>query len=119
MPTRGLNFDTLPTCDSHRYYTITHLSLSHYSNTKYVKNKNPNRSKHSHSNLEHEEHTQKSKEHEEHAQKHEEHTKNLKNYKKLNTKTISNTGPNPELTDQPKAFPRAKFLCKCKSGFGK
>ena len=45
--------------------------------------------------------------------------KNLKNYRKLNTKTISNTSPNPELTDQPKAFLRAKFLYKCKSGFGK
>ena len=60
MPTRGLNFDILPTCDSYRYYAVTHLSLSCYSNTKYVKNKSPNRSKHSHSNLEHEEHTQKS-----------------------------------------------------------
>ena len=66
MPTRGLNFDTLATCDSHRYYAVTHLSLSHYFNTEYVKNKNPNRSKHSHSNLEH-------KEHEEHTQKSEEH----------------------------------------------
>ena len=60
MPTRGLNFDILATCDSHRYYAVTHLSLSHYFNTEYVKNKNPNRWKHSHSNLEHEEHTQKS-----------------------------------------------------------
>ena len=45
--------------------------------------------------------------------------KNLKNYWKLNIKTISNTSSNLELTDQPKAFPRAKFLYKCKSGFGK
>ena len=66
MLTRGLNFDTLPTCDSYRYCAVTHLSLSRYSNTEYVKNKSPNRSKHSHSNLEleeHEEHTQKSEEH--------------------------------------------------------
>ena len=63
MPTRGFNFDTLPTCDSHRYCAITYLSFSRYSNTEYVKNKTPNGSKHSHSNLEHEEHekhTQKS-----------------------------------------------------------
>ena len=48
------------TYDSHRYCAVTHLSLNRYSNTEYVKNKNPNRSKYSHSNLEHEEHTQKS-----------------------------------------------------------
>ena len=63
MPTYDLNFDILPTCDSYRYYAVTHLSLSRYSNTKYVKNKSSNRSKYSHSNLEHEEreeHNQKS-----------------------------------------------------------
>ena len=63
MPTRGLNFDTLPICDSYCYYVITHLSLSRYSDTKYVKNKSSNKSKHSHSNLKHEQHeerTQKS-----------------------------------------------------------
>ena len=38
---------------------------------------------------------------------------------KLNPKTISNTGPNLELTDQPKAFSRAKFLCKCRKCFWK
>ena len=59
MPTRGFNFDTLPTCDSHRYYAVTHLSTFRYSNTENVINKTPNGSKHSHSNLEHEEHTQK------------------------------------------------------------
>ena len=61
--TRGLNFDTLPICDCHHYCAVTHLFLSRYFNTEYVKNKSPNKSKHSHSNLEHEEHTQKSEEH--------------------------------------------------------
>ena len=63
MLTRGLNFDTLPTCDSHRYYAVIYLSTFRYSNTENVKNKTPNGLKHSHSNLEHEEqeeHTQKS-----------------------------------------------------------
>ena len=60
MCTRGLNFDTLPTWDSHRYCAVTHLFLSRYSNTEYIKNKSPKKSKHTHSNLEHEEHTQKS-----------------------------------------------------------
>ena len=59
MSTRCFNFDTLPTCDSHRYYVITHLSTFRYSNIENVINKIPNRSKHSHSKLEHEEHTQK------------------------------------------------------------
>ena len=45
MPTRGLNFDTLPTCDSHRYPAVTHLSIFRYSNTKKVKNRTPNGSK--------------------------------------------------------------------------
>ena len=39
MPTRGLNFDTLPTCDSHRYCVVTHLSTFRYSNTENVKTK--------------------------------------------------------------------------------
>ena len=60
MPTRGFNFDTLPTCDSHRYCAVTHLSTFRYSNKENVKNKTPNGSKHSQSNLEHEEHIQKS-----------------------------------------------------------
>ena len=58
MPTRGFNFDTLPTCDSHRYCAVTQLSSFCYSNTENVKNKTPNGSKHSHSNLEHEEHVE-------------------------------------------------------------
>ena len=62
MPTRGFNFDTLPTCDSYRYYAVTHLSPFRYSNTENVKSKTPNGSKHSQSNLEH-------GEHEEHIQK--------------------------------------------------
>ena len=62
MPTHGFNFDTLPTCDSHRYCAVIHLSTFRYSNTENVKNKTPNGSKHSQSNLEHEEH-------EEHIQK--------------------------------------------------
>ena len=45
MPTRGLNFDTLPTCDYHRYPAVTHLSNFRYSNTKKVKNRTPNGSK--------------------------------------------------------------------------
>ena len=62
MSTCGFNFDTLPTCDSHRYCAVTHLSTFRYSNTENVKNKIPNGLKHSQSNLEHEEH-------EEHIQK--------------------------------------------------
>ena len=49
MPICGLNFDTLPTCDSHYYYAVTHLSLLRYSNTEYAKNKSIFRSKHIHS----------------------------------------------------------------------
>ena len=62
MPTRDFNFDTLPTCDSHYYCVVTHLSTFRYSNTENVKNKTLNGSKHSQSNLEHEEY-------EEHIQK--------------------------------------------------
>ena len=62
MLTRDFNFDTLLTCDSHRYCAVTHLSTFRYSNTENVKKQTPNRSKHSQSNLEHEEH-------EEHIQK--------------------------------------------------
>ena len=71
---------TLPTCGLpliwcvypwFKFWYFTHLwfppllcrnpSLpSRYSNIEYLKNKSPNRSKHSHSNLEHEEHTKKS-----------------------------------------------------------
>ena len=40
---------TLSTCDSYHYCAVTHLSFRRYSNTEYVKNKSPNRSKHSHS----------------------------------------------------------------------
>ena len=76
MPTRGFNFDTLPTCDSHRYCAVTHLSTFRYSNKENVKSKTPNGSKHSQilnmKNI----------------------PKNLKNYRKLNPKTISNIGPN-------------------------
>ena len=39
MPTCGFNFDTLPTCDSHRYCVVTHLSTFRYSTTENVKKK--------------------------------------------------------------------------------
>ena len=45
MPTHGLNFDTLPTCDSHRYPAVTHLSNFRYSNTEKIKNRTPHGSK--------------------------------------------------------------------------
>ena len=45
MSTRGLNFNTLPTNDSHRYPAVTHFSNFRYSNTKRVKNKTPHGSK--------------------------------------------------------------------------
>ena len=45
MPTRSLNFDTLPTCDSHRYPVEIHLSNFCYFNTKKVKNRTPHESK--------------------------------------------------------------------------
>ena len=45
VPTSGLNFDTLPTCDSHRYPAVTHLSNFRYSNTEKVKNRTPHESK--------------------------------------------------------------------------
>ena len=34
VPTRSLNFDTLPTCDSNRECSVTHLNVFRYSNTK-------------------------------------------------------------------------------------
>ena len=88
MPTRDLNFDTLSTYDSHRYSAVTHLSLSRYSNTEYVKNKNSNRSKHSHSNLEHVSQKKKKKnlEHE----GHEEHIQKSEKLQKVEPKHISN-----------------------------
>ena len=81
MPTRCLNFDTLPTYDSHCYCVVTHLSLSYYSNTEYVKNKSPKRSKHSHSNLEHEEH--------------EEHTQTSEKLQEVEPKNNIQHKPNP------------------------
>ena len=45
MPTRGLNFDTLLTCDSDRECSVTHLNVFRYSNTKLVKNTSQNGSK--------------------------------------------------------------------------
>ena len=43
--TRGLNFDTLPTCDSHCYPAVTHLSHFRYYNIEKVKNRTPHGSK--------------------------------------------------------------------------
>ena len=45
MSIRSLNFDILPTCDSHRYPVVTHLSNFRYSKTKRVKNRTPHGSK--------------------------------------------------------------------------
>ena len=45
MPTHGLNFDTLLTCDSDYKRSVTHLNISRYSNTKSVKNTSQNGSK--------------------------------------------------------------------------